>query len=49
MDLDQQVAETSKSNVTTRQATIYDENYSIFVENALKEAASDFEREKKCM
>ncbi|XP_012227666.1 zinc finger SWIM domain-containing protein 7-like [Linepithema humile] len=47
MDLDQQVAEPSKSNITTRQATIYDEKYSVFVENVLKETASDFEREKK--
>lgn len=49
MDLDQQVAETRKSNVAARQATIYDEKYSVFVENVLKETASDFEREKKCM
>lgn len=43
MNLDQQVASTN-----SRPPTVYDQKYVDFVDNVLKEAADDFEREKKC-
>lgn len=43
MNSDQQVASTG-----SRPPTVYDQKYVDFVENVLKEAADDFEREKKC-
>ncbi|XP_024867988.1 cell cycle checkpoint protein RAD1-like [Temnothorax curvispinosus] len=42
MNPDQQVA-----NTGSRPPTVYDQKYMDFVENVLKEAASDFEKEKK--
>lgn len=44
MNSDQQVA-----NTGSRPPTVYDQKYVDFVDNALKEAAGDFERERKCM
>lgn len=42
MNSDQQVA-----NTGSRPPTVYDQKYVDFVDNALKEAAGDFERERK--
>lgn len=38
-----------EENVVFSPSTIYDQQYPDFIDNVLKEAADDFEREKKCM
>lgn len=38
-----------EENVVFSPPTIYDQQYPDFIDNVLKEAVDDFEREKKCM